>query len=83
MNQTLPYSQEAHTVSQYTYQIAQDRGHAVIYPEHVLLSLIAYRNYRFWRGVIFFGGFLMTEGRLARSRQIAAFFKGHIESTPA
>ncbi len=46
MNQPLPYSAEAHTVSQYTYQLAQDRGHAIIYPEHLLLSLIAYRNYR-------------------------------------
>jgi Zn-dependent protease len=46
MNQPLPYSAEAHTASQFTYQLAQDRGHATIYPEHLLLSLIAYRNYR-------------------------------------
>lgn len=46
MAQPTPFSEEAQIVLRYAYQLAQDYKHSVVFPEHLLLSISAYRNYR-------------------------------------
>lgn len=46
MTQPSSFSEEAQIVLRYAYQLAQDFKHPVVFPEHLLLSISAYRSYR-------------------------------------
>lgn len=46
MPDSLPFSEETQSVLRYASQLAQDYQHPVIYPEHLLLSISAYRSYQ-------------------------------------
>ena len=45
MTETIPFSEETQNVLSYAHQLAIEYGHAAIFPEHLLLSISAYRAY--------------------------------------
>ncbi|HLF87630.1 MAG TPA: Clp protease N-terminal domain-containing protein [Anaerolineales bacterium] len=45
MSESFPLSEESQSVLRYAYQLAQDYAHPVVFPEHLLLSISAYRTY--------------------------------------
>jgi Zn-dependent protease len=46
MSEPFPLSEETQSVLRYAYQLAQDYQHPVLFPEHLLLSISAYRTYQ-------------------------------------
>ncbi|GAB4581560.1 MAG: hypothetical protein Fur0022_43090 [Anaerolineales bacterium] len=46
MSDPFPFSEETQTVLRYASQLAQDYQHPIVFPEHLLLSISAYRSYQ-------------------------------------
>lgn len=46
MPEPFPLSEETQSILRYASQLAQDYQHPILHPEHLLLSISAYRNYQ-------------------------------------